>query len=354
MFNSEITPAFFKAKPTPVISNLAKMSPDQPQFPSQDVRYKAEREYQMKMGVITPTLLETPLTGHQLLWKKVAMAPLELAPTKLIDMAPIFKTTRTPSYSSPDISLNPKKRVLQSPEEERNSRMRINSPEQTNLKGSIDYDCIGSDVLISFEVNQEQSISQEIVVAETKSKGDNTTNSDDWFENKMCDKMAVKENNDVTVKEANIGRNEESSEDDGSILVVEIQDDEDHLVKEKGLDAIMLAIGDAVRNAIYPLTVQNKDLEQKVQEQTAQIKDLIKSVNGLKSLVEKKVISTNMSCGHKGVEETLTNSDYPPTGNVPTGTIPKLKGGSSLKGQGRKKADPKIKVTTAALEDLDI
>ena len=87
MFNSEITPAFFKAKPTPVISNLAKMSPDQPQFPSQDVRYKAEREYQMKMGVIPPTQLETPLqqvslTGHQLLWKKVAMAmaPLDTAP----------------------------------------------------------------------------------------------------------------------------------------------------------------------------------------------------------------------------------------------------------------------------------
>ena len=77
---SEITSAFFKASPTRVISKSAKMSPDKPQFPAMDVRYKAENEYQRKMNVITPPHLGTPqqvtLTTSQFLWENIAMAPI--------------------------------------------------------------------------------------------------------------------------------------------------------------------------------------------------------------------------------------------------------------------------------------
>ena len=170
MYTSEITPAFFKAKPT-VISQSSSMSPVQ--FPALDVRFKEDLEYQMKMGVITPPHLGIPqqpvLTAHQLLWKNISMVPIVPTPTKEPTMMELQNGT--------------KKRPLQSPEQSSAKGLRTKSPLHS---GSIsDDEMLFGHVIEVSEVNEilERKIDSEIKLL--KGTDSNVNNWDEMMDKKI-------------------------------------------------------------------------------------------------------------------------------------------------------------------------
>ena len=119
MSNSEITPAFFNARPSLVVSNSSKKSPTK--FPAMDVNYLAERDYQMKMGVIPKPQGNSRLTEYQLLWRNIANAPLVPPSTSLksnISLTPVC--TGIQSCSTPPtvrLETPKRKRLSDSPVE---------------------------------------------------------------------------------------------------------------------------------------------------------------------------------------------------------------------------------------------
>ena len=275
---------------------------------------------------------------------------------KNIEVPSIFKNGKPYSAScSPSISLSSRKRPSESrPEDEPAERLRrFYSPE----KGNNDFDVIGNDDLISFDVTKEQSIAQELIDAEAEANNSietsfNCCESDfdndkvtikeasEWYSKKESEVNNLKMNGlDEVIDLEELGE----SQHDGKEAIIKpfdhLSESEVSEAKEMGMDAIMLAIQGAVFKAIEPMVRKMSDQNTLINKLDVKIDALTNQMAGVLKLTNKSCACANVA---PNLAQILSNQQTP------------SKWGLSGQGRVQQSLAPTLVVSTASLDDTDI